>query len=367
MAPLVLIVDDNKSNSYLLESLLKPRHFEVATAENGEDALAKVRLHPPELIVSDILMPVMDGYALCRTLKSDDTLRHIPFVFYTATYTEPRDEAFALSLGAQRFIVKPQSPEILINILTEILDEKKRLTAKGSDSPQEDVAFFRRHNEILFKKLEKKMSDLERANQELRRLAEQYRLSFENVMEIIFNVNSDLKITSMSPSIEKILGYRPQDFIGRPVADFGKIMTAGSRVQAATDVQIVFKGQAITSAVYEFIARDGTMKMGEISCSPLICEGKVAGIVSVVRDVTERKRAEEEREKLVKDLKQALSQVKTLTGLLPICASCKKIRDDQGYWNHLELYIEAHSGAEFSHGLCPDCKKKLYPALCRGT
>ncbi len=78
-------------------------------------------------------------------------------------------------------------------------------------------------------------------------------------------------------------------------------------------------------------------------------------------DITERKWAEEEREKLVRDLQGALSKVKTLSGMLPICASCKKIRDDKGYWSQVEVYIGSHSEAEFSHGICPDCMKKLYP------
>ena len=79
------------------------------------------------------------------------------------------------------------------------------------------------------------------------------------------------------------------------------------------------------------------------------------------RDSTERKRAEEEREKLIRELQDALANVKTLRGLLPICAYCKKIRDDKGYWNRLESYIRDHSGAEFTHGICPECLKKLYP------
>lgn len=70
---------------------------------------------------------------------------------------------------------------------------------------------------------------------------------------------------------------------------------------------------------------------------------------------------EEERERLIHELQDALAQVKTLRGLLPICASCKKIRDDEGYWNKLETYIQKHSEAEFSHGICPECAKKLYP------
>ena len=77
-------------------------------------------------------------------------------------------------------------------------------------------------------------------------------------------------------------------------------------------------------------------------------------------DITERRQAEEEREKLVHDLQKALSEVKTLKGIFPICASCKKIRDDKGYWRQIEAYIRDHSEAEFSHGICPDCMEKLY-------
>ncbi len=77
--------------------------------------------------------------------------------------------------------------------------------------------------------------------------------------------------------------------------------------------------------------------------------------------ITKREQAKVEREKLISDLQKALAEVKTLSGMLPICSSCKKIRDDKGYWNQIEGYISEHSGAEFSHGLCPDCAKKIYP------
>src|SRR4030042_7172515 len=79
------------------------------------------------------------------------------------------------------------------------------------------------------------------------------------------------------------------------------------------------------------------------------------------QDITERKRIEEEREKLIRELQEALAKVKTLSGFLPICMSCKKIRDDKGYWEQVEVYVRDHSEAEFSHGLCPECMKKLYP------
>jgi len=80
-------------------------------------------------------------------------------------------------------------------------------------------------------------------------------------------------------------------------------------------------------------------------------------------DITERKQAEEERERLIGELQEALAKVKTLSGLLPICASCKRIRDDQGYWQQIEAYIRDHSEAEFSHSVCPECAKKLYPEI----
>jgi len=91
--------------------------------------------------------------------------------------------------------------------------------------------------------------------------------------------------------------------------------------------------------------------------------GRSCGGVLVLRDITERKNAEGERTRLILELTEALSHVKMLSGLLPICASCKKIRDDRGYWNQIESYIRQHSEAEFTHGICPDCLARLYPEV----
>jgi PAS domain S-box-containing protein len=90
-------------------------------------------------------------------------------------------------------------------------------------------------------------------------------------------------------------------------------------------------------------------------------EGRVIRMSGSETDITERKAMEEEREKLITDLKAAMARIKTLSGLLPICMHCKKIRDDKGYWNQLEIFIRDHSEAEFSHGICPDCLKQFYP------
>lgn len=94
---------------------------------------------------------------------------------------------------------------------------------------------------------------------------------------------------------------------------------------------------------------------------------KFLGTVVILSDVTQRRLAEEERERVIVQLQDALARVKTLGGLIPICSSCKKIRDDKGYWDHVESYLREHSNAEFSHGLCPACTTTLYPDFCRRT
>jgi hypothetical protein len=87
--------------------------------------------------------------------------------------------------------------------------------------------------------------------------------------------------------------------------------------------------------------------------------GKVTSIVMVSRDITKRKRAEAERETMIRELTTALAEVKALTGLLPICSYCKNIRDDKGYWKKVEQYISEHTGAEFTHGICHECADKV--------
>ena len=107
---------------------------------------------------------------------------------------------------------------------------------------------------------------------------------------------------------------------------------------------------------------NGTVRDVELYSGPIMFRGEQL-LYTIVYDITERNTKEREREELIEKLEKALNEIRQLQGIIPICASCKKIRDEKGAWNQLEAYISEHSEAEFSHGICPDCAARLYPEL----
>ncbi|MEE9935855.1 MAG: PAS domain S-box protein [Deltaproteobacteria bacterium] len=285
----ILIVDDEAVNRYLLQKLFESQGWNVCAAENGQIALETARNELPDLIISDILMPEMDGYALCRNCKADEQLKAIPFVFYTGTYTDAQDEKFALDLGANLFLQKPQEAQELIKNITTLLKKP----SAGTAAVAEDLKFFKGHSEILSRKLTKKMEDLDAANRELQALAEMYRLSFGNITDVIYTIDRDLKISSISPSVERLLGYSPRDFIGAPVARLEKILTPASFAKAKADIEQISEGHTVPASVYEFRAADGTSRYSEISGALIVRDGGMIGIICIARDITERIQAEE--------------------------------------------------------------------------
>lgn len=163
----ILIVDDIEENLYFLEVLLKGNGFVVDAVHNGAEALEIARKTPPDLLVSDILMPVMDGYALCREWRSDERLKGIPLIFYTATFVEKKDEKLALAMGADRFVIKPQEPEVLMTIIREMLTDSRSKIEPSIEAHEDEKSLLKDYSEALFRKLEKKMADLECVNQKL--------------------------------------------------------------------------------------------------------------------------------------------------------------------------------------------------------
>jgi CheY-like chemotaxis protein len=177
----ILSVDDKAENLYMLEALLRGHGYEVDSASDGMEALRLAQSGRYDLIVSDILMPRMDGFQFCRELKRDPRLCDIPFMFYTATYTDPRDAAFALGLGADRFLIKPMEPDQFVKALQETLTEAAGRNPKTAEEmPDDEAIYLKEYNARLIAKLEKKMLDLEAANRALREdIAERERQTAE--------------------------------------------------------------------------------------------------------------------------------------------------------------------------------------------
>jgi signal transduction histidine kinase len=165
----VLIVDDNANNLYLLRVLLMGHGFQVEMAHSGREALDKALRSPPHLIISDLLMPEMDGYELIRRWKADERLRGIPFVVYTATYTEPKDEELALQLGADAFIIKPTEPEPFLQQVREVIDRVRASAPTVATPTAEEGVSLKLYNEVLVGKLERRCEQLEQRVAELKR------------------------------------------------------------------------------------------------------------------------------------------------------------------------------------------------------
>ncbi|MES2944792.1 MAG: response regulator, partial [Pseudomonadota bacterium] len=161
----VLIVDDKEENLYYLEALLTAHGCTVMSARHGAEALFKARAAPPKLIISDLLMPVMDGYTLLRHWKASAQLRHIPFIVYTATYTEEADEKLARDLGADAFILKPAEPEEFLARVQQVQANAVAAVPLSVKQPLGDEnAMLEVYSQALIRKLEEKSLQLEESN-----------------------------------------------------------------------------------------------------------------------------------------------------------------------------------------------------------
>ncbi|MEN3942589.1 PAS domain S-box protein [Prosthecobacter sp. SYSU 5D2] len=166
----VLIVDDKIENLYYLEVLLKGHGYTVTTACHGAEALTKARMNPPDVIISDLLMPVMDGYTLLRYWKADARLKLAPFIVYTATYTQAEDEELAMNLGADAFILKPAEPEEFLEKLETVkamTADKQPAQPKVTSGTEEEL--MKVYSQTLIRKLEEKTLELEETNRRLER------------------------------------------------------------------------------------------------------------------------------------------------------------------------------------------------------
>ncbi len=283
----ILIVDDNQANRYLLETLLPASGYRVRSASDGTEALERLSEQAFDLVVSDILMPRMDGFQLCRAVKGDNRYRQIPFVFYTATYTDPRDEAFALSLGAARFIVKPQEPEIFIGILREAIKERVAgKLASPQEPPADDAVYLKEYNASLVRKLEDKMLQLESQK-------ERYRVTLASIGEGVITTDVEGRISLLNPEAERLTGWSEAEAQGLPLQQVLKIIRAHQPAADETLARLLTERRLgeLCTAVDEhaiLLRRDQEALAISASATPIQDSGgKLYGAVFVFRDISD--------------------------------------------------------------------------------
>jgi PAS domain S-box-containing protein len=183
----------------------------------------------------------------------------------------------------------------------------------------------------------------------------------ENSEEAIIGITLEGTITSWNFGAERVYGYLAAEVLGRSVFS---IIPTDRQEELEGILNEISNGVSISRFQTRRLRKDGRIIDVSVTASPIKdARDKVIGASAISRDITERIRAEMERERLIKQLQDALAEVKTLRGILPICMTCKKIRDDEGAWRQLEAYISEHTDANFSHGMCEPCAQNIYPEI----
>lgn len=292
----ILLVDDIPSNLKLLEMLLESQQHATQCAANGQEALAMARQDPPDLIIADILMPVMDGYALCRAWMEEPWLKHIPFIFYTATYQSDEDETFALSLGAAAFLRKPMEPDVFLIQIQEVI---QRTLAVGLTPPEatltEEGTFLKLYNERLIQKLDQRSQNLARRVEELEQLEARLRLksfALDAAANGILILDRQGLIEWVNPAYREltgfenpeILGFKPR-FLESDIQDLAFYRRLWNTVFSGE----VWRGEILTRH------KNGTSRLFHTAFSPLRDEeGRLTHFIGIMQDITEQRRIETE-------------------------------------------------------------------------
>ena len=211
--------------------------------------------------------------------------------------------------------------------------------------------------------LQQRIKELEKEAVEHKRAKEELQTILNIVPVIIFQKDRDGKTTRTNQAFDTMIGLSKEEIIGKTTDE---LFPEHGKDMMKDDQEVMELGKPKLDIIEHYDSPEGT-RWARAGKAPLKDkEGNVVGLIGYAADITEQKQAEEALKQERDKLQDALAEVKTLSGLLPICAHCKKIRDDKGYWNQIEAYIRDHSEADFSHSICPECAKNIYPEFYKG-
>jgi PAS domain S-box-containing protein len=248
-------------------------------------------------------MPEVDGFELCRRWKADPNLQEIPFIFYTATYTDPRDEQFALSLGAERFVTKPQKPDILIGIIREVLEEAGRERAPQPEKTfEEEMESLKEYNEVLFRKLQRKVRQLEdeikrcnRIEMDLRESERFLNSIVEEIPNMVFVKEiGELRFIRFNKAGEELLGISREEILGKNDFDLFPHDQAESFIQRDRDA-LSTKGLVDTPEEAILTQNKGERVLHTKKIPIRDESGTPTYLLGISEDITERKELEELR------------------------------------------------------------------------
>jgi len=324
----ILVVDDIKENCGYLKILLGGNGYKVFSAENGKDALEKLDAHKFDLIISDILMPVMDGFEFCRQAKKNATLKDIPFVFYTATYTSQKDEEFAYKL--------------VLKIVKEIIENKESFKCNPVSVPNEETSeVYKLYNERLRDKLEKKMLDLDKEVCEHKATEQKLKLSEKTVnfalehmaiisKEYIYLSVNDLYLKAHQKKREEVVGHSISELMGKDVFE--------NIIKKIFDLCFTDKKTVRYGSWFDFPGLG--KRFMEVSYHPCFDdENEVTEVIVDSRDITERKKAEE---KLIEEKEFSDAIIKTSRAIIVGLDKNHKIK----IFNHGAEVITGYSREE---------------------
>ena len=286
----ILIVEDDANSRVFLERALLSQGYTVESAANGVQALEKAVLSPPDLIISDIMMPEMDGFELCRRVKTDERLHTIPFVFYTATYIDQKDEKLAMALGASRFLIKPMEPEEFFRTISGVIEEHRAGHLPVPDQLSAEMTELDRMQlEAYARKLDKKVLELEKEREALRESERKYRTLVENIPQKIFTKDRRSVFVSCNELFARDLGIIPEELNGKTDYDFFPKELADK--YRSDDNRIMESGE--TEGIEEQYIHGGRKVWVYTVKTPIRAkDGNIAGILGVFSDITERRNLE---------------------------------------------------------------------------
>ncbi len=319
----VLMVDDSEDDCLLIARVLERANFKLyyQRVENAADLERALDARVWDLILSDYSMPGFNGaeaLALCQAKGFD-----IPFIIVSGRIGE-ETAVEMMRAGAHDYVMKDDLNRLVPAVNRELRAAQERQTRRQAQLAIAHLASI-----------------------------------VETCEDAIISQTLGGTVLSWNSGAERMFGYTAGEMVGETVE---KLVPRDYHTETLDIRDVIEHGRRLERIETVRLRKDGTRIDVSITVSPIKnADGNIHGASIVARDVTERKRQEKERLRLIQELTDALRRVKTLSGLLPICASCKKIRNDDGYWEQVETYIKSRSNAEFTHGICPGCVKELYP------